>query len=336
MNRYARAALTGFMGAAGMLAATSAHAELTVFQTFNGSYGLSTDGGGSLGNSYGISAFVPVGATVAGAYLYQATTASGVTAITFNGSSVTFGAQSVNSSQPVLASARADVTSLVAPLINGGVGGTYNFTIGEGNTGNTEGTALVVVYSLATLPVQTVAILDGFAKTGGDVTTLNFAQPIDPTAPGFMAEMRLGISYSAGGQSSTVSVNGTQITSNAGGNEDGVEANGGLITVGGNDDAFSTLNPTYANDHERYNIAPYIGGGVSSITVNTRNPTNDDNIFLAAFVVSGNAGVNAPPPVDPISSAVPEPASWATMMMGFGLVGGMARRRRQGDRLATA
>lgn len=316
--------LAGLVGTIGLMTATSANASLTVFKQFNGNFGLSTDGGGSTANSYGISAFVPVGATVAGAYLYQSNSSGGLETITFNGTTLSFSALSVNTSQPILTSARADVTSLVAPIINGGIGGTYNFTIGEGNSGGTDGTALVVVYSLASLPTQTVAILDGFSAVGGDRTALNFAEGIDPTAAGFVADLRLGIGYSFPPQSSNVSINGTQITAVAGGFDDGQGANGGLITVGGNDDPFSTLNPAYNDDHERYNITPYLKKGDTSIVVNTNNPSGDDNIFLATFLVSGAAGVNAPPP--PTTPAVPEPATWLTMILGFGTVGVFMRR----------
>ena len=39
---------------------------------------------------------------------------------------------------------------------------------------------------------------------------------------------------------------------------------------------------------------------------------------------------------DPIMSGIPEPASWAMMLTGFGLVGGAARRRRGGAALISA
>lgn len=320
-------------GTAGLLAATPADAALTVFQTYNGSYGLSTDGGGSTASSYGISAFVPVGATVAAAYLYQANLdTAGNKAVSLNGKALTFSPAVYNASYSPLSSSRSDVTSIVSAIVNGGAGGTYNFSVVEGNSAATDGTALVVVYSLASLPSQTVAILDGFSATGGDSTMLNFAVPIDPAAAGFKAEMRLGIGFSAVDQSSTVSVNGTTITNNAGDNDDGAVANGALITVGGDNDAFSPLLPTYAQDHERYNIVPYLRTGDTSITVRTNNPSGDDNIFLAAFVVSGDAGVNAPPP----TSGVPEPTTWAMMLFGFGSMGYVMRRKSAGARIRFA
>lgn len=48
----------------------------------------------------------------------------------------------------------------------------------------------------------------------------------------------------------------------------------------------------------------------------------------------GGGGPNPPPPVEPPPPpppppAVPEPGTWATMLMGFGLIGWLMRRRRR-------
>jgi hypothetical protein len=147
---------------------------------------------------------------------------------------------------------------------------------------------------------------------------------MDPNAAGFSAELRLGIGYSCCGfQSSTVDVNGTRITNNAGNLDDGFLGNGALITVGGNDDPFSGHLPSYDNDKERYNLVPYIGQGDTTIRVNTSNPSLDDNIFLAAFII--NEGL----------VTVPEPATWAMMIVGFGLVGFATRRRERMARVSA-
>jgi hypothetical protein len=222
--------LTLLLAVALVCVAIPAQASLVTFQVFNGSYGLSTDGFGSTTNTGSITASVPVGATVAGAWLYSATEGSPVPnpSVTFQGTNVTFGPTVVNTSNGYLGSARADVTSIVSSAVNGGPGGTYTFSIKENNadTGaaETDGEALVVVYNLPSLPNQTVGILDGFSAVGGDDATINFSTPLDPTQAGFVADMRLGDSFSCCGQASTITVNGTVITNNAGNNDDSKDA----------------------------------------------------------------------------------------------------------------
>jgi len=304
----------------------AAHATLTSFKSFVGHVGVSTDGFGSTSNDGTISAQVPVGATVLGAYLYSATFGQSPTlgTVTLNGTAVNFDHVVTNDIPPSLPAyfrtGRSDVTSIVAPIINGGPGGIYNFNVTE-SLGNTDGEALVVVYSLDSLPQSSVGILDGGAALGGDTTSINFADPLDPTAPGFFAEMRIGDSFSCCGQKSVIKVNGTTITENAGNNDDGdAVANGALITVGGFDDPFSPLNPGYDEDHERYNLVPQITKGDTSISVFTQNPSNDDNIFLAVFAVSGNAGFNEPPPTEQPPAAVPEPGTLFLLGSGFAVL----------------
>ena len=53
--------------------------------------------------------------------------------------------------------------------------------------------------------------------------------------------------------------------------------------------------------------------GDTSITVDTTNPSLDDNIFLQVFDVSGNGTVVGP--------GVPEPTTWAMMVIGFAGLG---------------
>ena len=315
------------LGAAGAVIAGSASAALTPFQTFVGTVGSSSDGFGSTSQSGTISASVPVGSTVLAAYLYTGYFGGGSgIGGTLNGNTVTYGPLVPNNTACCsIGSAKADVTSIIKPLIDGGLGGIYNFTVTEASSGQ-DGEALVVVYSNPTLPVATFGILDGFASVTGDTTSINFAKPLNPSDPGFFAEMFLGINFSCCSQKSTVTVNGVTITLNAGNNDDGLGSisNGQLITVGGFDDPYSSLLPSYENDHEKYNLLGQINNGDTSITVNTSNASQDDNIFLAGFFVKGEAGVNAPPP-NP--NPVPEPGILG--LLGLGSLSIIYLRRRR-------
>lgn len=297
----------------------SAYASLTFFTSYTGNVGYSSDGWGSTSQSGIISANVPVGATVLAAYLWTGNNSiSGPLAGggTLEGNAIPYGGTVVNTAATFLASQRADVTSIIKPLIDGGPGGIYDFDITETSSGQ-DGAALVVIYELAALPTATVAILDGFASVTGDSATLNFGAPL---ASGFFAEMIIGDNFSCCNQRSTISVNGTTITENAGNFDDGAaQSNGSLITVGGFDDPYSAHLPSYADDHEKYNLATYLAVGDTSATVRTVNPSGDDNIFMATFYLSGNVDV---------STGVPDGAE-TMLLLGLSLaVLGVATYRR--------
>jgi hypothetical protein len=231
---------------------------------------------------------------------------------------------------------RADVTSIVAPVVNGGPGGTYNFSISEVDTAQQDGEALVIVYSKPTLPDQTVGILDGFASSTGDHTSITFAKPLDPTASGFFAHMAIGDGFSCCGQASEIDVNGLQMTTVAGNDDSCVgsqDTNGCLITVGNINGPFTGGTPgspqtDYSADHEAYDLSPFINKGDTTIKINTINSSLDDNIFLQVFDVSGLGTVIGP--------TIPETSTWAMMLIGFAGLGFVGYRTSKKQRAALA
>jgi uncharacterized repeat protein (TIGR01451 family) len=279
--------------------------------TFSGKGGYSADGLGQAGTGGTVQAQVPAGSTVVQAYLYgtyYGTVPGGPPledrTIDFDGTTVVL--EWLPNSEPGtsgLATARASVTAQVATKVGSG-GGITDFAVNTDPT-QLDGVALVVLFSNATLPEVTIAVLDGGSKQSGDQVTFTFASPINPTAPGFSAIMSLGSGYSyqsgavsphdcSPSQFSIVKVNSAPLTACAGNWDDGVAANGGLITVGGVGDSID--NPAdpenqTGTDDELYNLVPLMKNGDSALVIDTSNPSGDDNLFLAVIQVTAKASV---------------------------------------------
>ncbi len=196
----------------------------------------------------------------------------------------------------------ADVTAQLSPILDAAPAGRVGFTFSEVDTESIDGEALIVVFDdPAQTADRTAILLFGAQNIAGDSFGITLGEPIDPNAPGALATMSLGISfgYQPSRQVSLVDVNGQRLTSSAGGQDDGPQGcagfDGELITVGGLDD--STDNPidpmagssSCQSDDEYYSLLPFITSADTQITINTSNPSNDDNIFFSAFVLSGAA-----------------------------------------------
>jgi hypothetical protein len=336
------------------LAVPTASASLTTFTSFTGNVGVSVNGGGSVQSTLpnGLTADVPAGSTVLGAYLYTST--SGTLAAgaggTFNGTTVNYTALPVNPSATFLQAGRADVTSLVSAAVNPGgasaTGGVYNFSVTETNSSNQDGEVLVVVYSNATIPTSSVGILDGGASSAGDTTSINFNS--NPAGSQVLLSIGDGFSYDQGGvtnQFSTINVDGSLLTAAAGNcdlSQDGYCTDGNLITAGvlglnadGSVDTsysapFTPIGDTNVQtDHELYNISSLINpADGNTITLNTQNTSFDDNIFLVVADASGLAGFNAPPP-PPVSGVTPEPSTLTLLGTGMTSMAAFYRSRRK-------
>lgn len=280
--------------------------------TATGRLALSVDGGGSDNSSFTVQAQKPsANAKVRQAFLMGVSTGqrnyqipNGVSGLRFEGSGITWTrttASSIGSWNYA-----ADVTPLVKPNLDAAPVGRRSFSIVEGDTALIEGAVLAVVFDdPSQTRDSTVTLLFGAQNTNGDSFAINLASPLQPSAPGTVLNMGLGISWGAQGcsvvnnnQFSTIEVNGQRLSSSAGGQDDGICFDGGLMTVGGLDD--STANPANPfgghnsnprTDDELYSLLPFITGSTTQINVATRNPSNDDNIFFAYFQISGSATV---------------------------------------------
>lgn len=307
------------------VAALPSQASLTLLNQWVGDYGYAQSGCGSVTQACTINlGSIPVGATITQAYMYSAEFGGPFApSVSLNGTSLAFNPVVMQSPTCCgLGSARADVTSIVSAAWNSTTG-TFSgpFQVQEGaSQAGIDGEALVVVYKYNNpLIVNTVAVLDGWSTSAGDHSSISFAHPLS----GF-ADMSIADSFSCCGQNSTITVNGTVITTNAGNNDDsqdGFVSNGNLITSGGPGSpypGFSPCMPSYAADHEFYDLVGCAGvTGATTINVGTVNPSGDDNIFEESFWVSGQAQV----------STSPEPGT--LIMFGSGVLGlaGLLRRK---------
>jgi hypothetical protein len=288
-----------------------AHATLQLLQpdpstpaTFVGEGGYSSDGLGQQATGGTVQAEVPAGSTVEHAYLYgtynfNTDPSEADRTITVDSTDVV--TTKISEVGGLLSTTRAEVTSLVAAKVGSG-GGITDFAINN-DPGPLDGVALVAIYSNPTLPETTVAVLDGSASQTGDTATFNFAQPIDKTEPGFNASLALGSGFSfqsAPGhacgpveQFSIVNINSQLLTDCAGNYDDGEQANGALITVGGVSDSFDNPTPPDSGptDDELYDLEPLLANGDTSLEIETSNPSQDDNLFLAVISTSAEASV---------------------------------------------
>lgn len=283
--------------------------SLTTNYTFVGKGNWSIDGiGGQTTGGGDLSAIVPLGSQIEAAFLYASTYSSGSISsvkLTEGADSkvvTTFAALGTTSG---LQAFRADITDFVDDAIGNGSASTLTFNLSTISGSSVDGFGLVIVYSNPTESTRTISLLDGFSANAGDSFGLGFAAPVNTAQAGFEAQMSLGIGFSAAnGQYSNILVDGRPLTSSAGGYDDGVLNNGGLLTIGGIGDETTNPVPTGQGptrmDDELYdlakgnsvNAAPFLANGATGITVLTSNPSNDDNIFFAGFNITAVVAVD--------------------------------------------
>ena len=343
LNAARRATMLGIL--AGCAVTPAALASLTSTYQFNGKGNWSIDAVGSNSSPVGVvEAAVPVGSTVEKAFLYSSRVFN-TSAPTIDFDGTVYGAASwtaLGENEGFLQAFRTDVTTQVKSRIGGGSGSRFSFEVRELDDNlNTDGEVLVVVYSNPAEVERTIGVLDGFSASTGDSVTINFSQPLTQVGqPGFEALISLGIGFGfqPSGQVSIIDGNGRRLTSSAGGQDDGGDFNGGLITAGGLDDNPANPDPNVDDsggprtDDELYDLAqgnvvdptPFLSNGLNSYKFDTLNPSNDDNIFFLGVNITARAGINEPPP-----PVVPETSTVVSGLAVAGLAGLAWHRRRK-------
>ena len=282
--------------------------------TETGKICLSVDGLGTLDTGT-IQVEKPTGATVRSAYMAAADVwgSSGGPlpdgAVQINGNNVNW-----DSHDPLNAnSAWSDVTAIVKPIVDAAPAGIVDLDITE--TMYLDGSIIAVIFDDPSQTTDnTIVLLFGSQEIAGDTFAIGLAEPIDKSDPNLVLDMSLGISYGYQGTSqySIVEVNGNRMTTSAGGQDDGYDGDGGLLTVGGIGDSNNNPADPYAmptgprSDDELYNLIPFVSDGDTSINVYTENPSNDDNIFFASlFLASTTAVVGEGILLAPVSASNP-------------------------------
>ena len=77
---------------------------------------------------------------------------------------------------------------------------------------------------------------------------------------------------------------------------------------------FNSDSTKYSSTKQTYNLSPSKGGNVWIIGGSYNGPDRQNDAFKLSSVA--------------VTSAVPEPTTWMTMILGFGMIGAAARRRR--------
>ncbi|KRF34082.1 hypothetical protein ASG94_15175 [Nocardioides sp. Soil805] len=262
----------------------------------------STSALGTLATDGSIRVDKPEGATVRSAWMAYATAG-------FSGAQVTGGYEPVLNGTPVPITHEilngigsynyfAEVTDIVKPVVDAAGAGTVQIPLAEPDAYLLEGEMLVVVFDdPAVQEDQSVSLMYGGLSPGGDQYQVKLAEPIDLRDPRTRLEMSLGITFSyqedGSQQYSSVLVNGMdQLTTSAGGEDDGQSRNGALITVGGLGDAIDNPADPLAyptdprSDDELYDLRPFVENGDRTIYVGTSNPSLDDNVMLATFTMN--------------------------------------------------
>jgi hypothetical protein len=149
--------LVAVLGLVLILLSGPAAADLSPLYAVNGTLGICIDGLGSNNSPTGfIDAVIPNNASITKAYLYSALTPQTRDLPFFNSGQITLAGTPITNYSAIVgipgySTARADVTSLITGLKNGGPN--YSWQITEGNINfSVDGHALVIVTAIPPFP----------------------------------------------------------------------------------------------------------------------------------------------------------------------------------------
>ncbi len=276
------------------------NAGLQEMVRFAGPISVSIDGAG-FASSGTLQVDKPANSTVIAAYLtssiYGSTTA--VPDVTLNGSAVAFSHRASGDIGSIdFINHFSDVTAIVKPTIDTASAGIHNIGVTEGaNSGSIDGQSLIVVFDNPAKPASSVIVMFGASKTTGDSFSFTFPAITDLSAQIPTLSLGIGFSYQSSadrGQQSDVKLSTSTNTSlqtislTAGSFDDGAAANGALLTVGGVGDSPALPSLTAnADDDELYGLGSFLSLGDTSLDINTRNASGDDNLFLSVLYFEG-------------------------------------------------
>ncbi|MFY0578503.1 hypothetical protein ACN28S_33165 [Cystobacter fuscus] len=214
---------------------------------------LSIDGLGTATATGTLQVQKPAGATVRRAFLAAAST--GLTQRKLINGDVRLDGQTVNWSLSVQNNISswnhwAEVTSMVRAKLDKAPAGRVPITVSEVNSSGIEGEILAVIFDDPAAPTRTVHLLFGAQQAQGHTLDITLAEPFHANTPGVLLDLSLGISFGfqsgsvEESQRGIVEVNGLRMTSLAGGQDDGENMNGSLLTVGGLDDTHDNPPPS--------------------------------------------------------------------------------------------